>query len=103
MSNFYVIDSTIRKNGKNPVLLFESVQSVVKYLEGMCQRRFGQPRPIFMSECESLGFGADEPTGRSFFDQMEQYFTIGVIRANSTPVKCNIFEAVKSYRENIWF
>lgn len=98
MSKYYVVDSTKKQNGKNPVLLFESADGVVKYLEGMCQRQFGQTRKLYMENAESLGFSVDESTGRAFYDMMEQYFNIGVIRPDSTPVKCNIFEANKFKR-----
>lgn len=93
MSKYYVVDSTKKQGNKNPVLVFESIDGVVKYLEGMCQRHFGKTRAQYMNEAESVGHSADEATGRAFYDQMEQYFNIGVIRGNSTPVKTNIFEA----------
>lgn len=93
MSKFYVVDSTIKKNGKNPVMLFGETYQLIQHLESMCKRRFGQSRKEYMSASESLGFGGDEQTGRSFFEQMEQYFNMGVIRKDSTPMKCNIFEA----------
>ena len=93
MSKYYIVDSTIKQNGKNPVMLFESTQGVIKHLEGMCQRHFKQTRAQYMNHAESVGHSADEPSGRSFYDQMEQYFNIGVVRGDSTPVKCNIFEA----------
>jgi hypothetical protein len=93
MSKYYIIDTTLQKGGKNPVLIFESVPSTVRYLEGMCQRQFGRTRKQHMQHCEDLGFGGDEPTGRAFFEQMEQYFTVGIVRSDSKPIKCNIFEA----------
>jgi pantothenate kinase len=99
MAHYYIIDSTIKNNGKNPVLLFNSIDSVVHHLEAMCQRHFKQDRKTFMNNVESLGFGADEQTGRSFYDQMEQYFNIGVIRKDSTPVKTNIFQAEAFLRD----
>jgi hypothetical protein len=98
MSKYYIIDSTKKQNGKNPVLIFENIQSVVTYLEGMCMRNFGKTRTQYMNEAESIGHSADESTGRAFYDQMEQYFNIGVIRNNSTPVKTNIFEAAAFLR-----
>lgn len=98
MSKYYVVDSTKKQNGKNPVLLFENIDGVVKYLEGMCTRHFGKTRAQYMNEAESVGHSADEATGRAFYDQMEQYFNIGVIRRNSTPVKTNIFEAAAFLR-----
>jgi len=93
MSQYYVVDSTIKKNGKNPVVLFSTTSGVVKYLEGMCLRQFKRTRTEYMTDVETLGHGADERTGRSFYDQMEQYFNIGVIRKDSTPVKTNVFQA----------
>ena len=77
MAHYYIVDSTIKNNGKNPVLLFNSIDSVVHHLEAMCQRHFKQDRKTFMNNVESLGFGADEQTGRAFYDQMEQYFNVG--------------------------
>ena len=93
MSKYYVVDSTINQNGKNPVVIFETIPGVIKHLEGMCQRHFRQSRKEYMIMAESVGHSADEATGRAFYDQMEQYFNIGVIRSGNTPVKTNIFEA----------
>lgn len=98
MSKYYIVDSTKKQGGKNPVLVFENIGGVVQYLEGMCHRHFGKTRAEYMNDAESVGHGADEPTGRSFYDQMEQYFNIGVIRKDSTPVKTNIFEAAAFLR-----
>lgn len=93
MSKYYVVDSTTKKNNKNPVLLFDTIDGVIKYLEGMCKRQFGMSRAEYMNNVESLGHGADEASGRSFYDQMEQYFNIGVIRNGIEPIKTNIFQA----------
>lgn len=98
MAKYYIVDSTTKQNGKNPVLVFETIDGVVKHLETMCARRFQRTRKTYMENAESLGFGADEPTGRVFYEQMEQYFNIGVIRKDSTPVKTNIFEAAAFLR-----
>lgn len=98
MSKYYVVDSTKKQGNKNPVVLFENIDGVVKYLEGMCLRHFKQTRKEYMIMAESVGHSADESTGRAFYDQMEQYFNIGVIRGDSTPVKTNIFEAAAFLR-----
>ena len=95
MSKYYIIDTTIKKNGKNPVLIFESIPETINHLEGMCQRQFKRTRKQHMQHCEDLGFGGDEQTGRAFFEQMEQYFAVGIVRSDSKPIKCNIFEAEK--------
>ena len=98
MSKYYVVDSTKKQGNKNPVTIFESIDGVVKCLEGMCQRKFNMTRKQYMNEAESIGHSADEATGRAFYDQMEQYFNVGVIRNDSTPVKTNIFEAAAFLR-----
>lgn len=95
MSKYYVVDTTVKSGGKNPVVISESTAGVVKQLEGMCQRQFGMTRKQYMDNSESLGFGPDERTGQCFYEQMEQYFNVGVIRSNSVPMKCNIFEAAQ--------
>ena len=99
MAHYYIVDSTIKNNGKNPVLLFNSIDSVVHHLEAMCQRHFKQDRKTFINNVESLGCGADEQTGRAFYDQMKQYFNVVVIRKDSTPVKTNIFQAAAFLRD----
>jgi hypothetical protein len=93
MSKYYIVDSTLKQSGKNPVIIFESIPGVIKYLENMCSRHFGQSRKQYMEHVESVGHSADEETGRSFYDQMEQYFNIGVIRNGKEPIKTNIFQA----------
>lgn len=93
MSKYYIVDTTINRGGKNPVVLFNTTQSLVGYLETMCPRKFNMTRSQYMSEAESLGFGNDEATGKEFFDQMQQYFNMGVIRNDSQPIRCNVFEA----------
>jgi hypothetical protein len=98
MSKYYIVDSTVKQNGKNPVMLFESIPSAIKYMEQMCERQFKLSRADYMNRAESVGHSADEPTGRAFYEMMEQYFNIGVIRKDSSPVKCNIFEADRFIR-----
>jgi len=95
MSKFYIIDTTLAKGGKSPVVLFETTAGLIAYLSVVVQRRFGQTRQQFMQNVTDLGFGEDDSDGRSFFDQMEQYFNIGALRSDSVPIKCNIFDADK--------
>ena len=95
MSKFYIIDTSLSRSGKSPVILFESTSGIISYLSEVVQRRFGQTRQQFMQNVTDLGFGEDDPEGRSFFDQMQQYFNIGALRSDSVPIKCNIFDADK--------
>lgn len=100
MAKYYIVDSTIKTAKKqNPVMIFDSIPSVIRHLEGMCLRQFNLTRKQYMFEVESLGHGADEQTGRAFYDQMEQYFNIGVIRDGKEPVKTNIFQADSFLRD----
>lgn len=95
---FYIVDSTVSKNKQNPVYIFNSVEATLVHLENMCKRKFNMTRVEYMFEASQLGHSDDEPTGRAFFELMEQYFNIGVIRGDSTPIKCNIFEADRFLR-----
>lgn len=95
MAKYYIIDSTKRENKQNPVILFNSTDGVVKYLEDMCLRKFKQTRQQYMQNVESLGFGSDDVGGRNFYEQMSQYFNSGTIRKDSVPIQCNIFDADK--------
>lgn len=95
MSKFYIVDTSLAKGGKSPVVIFETTSGLIKYLSEVVQRRFGQTRQQFMQNVTDLGFGADDVEGRSFFEQMETYFNIGVVRGDSSPMKCNIFDADK--------
>ena len=99
MPTYYIVDSTIKKNKQNPVMIFNNLPALVGYLETMCKRRFNQTRAEYMFHCSELGFGEDDSAGRSFYEQLEQYFDMGIIRKDSIPVKCNIFNALKSYNE----
>jgi hypothetical protein len=94
MSNtYYIIDSTAKQNGKSPVILFNTTAGVITRLEEMCKKKFGKSRKDYMYSVSELGFGEDDGEGQSFFEQMEQYFNMGVIRNDSVPMKCNIFQA----------
>ena len=99
MARYYIIDITKKVGNKNPVVIFDNIPATIEYLGGMCLRQFKMTRGQYMTNTESLGFGGDEQTGRAFYEQMEQYFTIGIIRGDSTPIKCNIFEAVRFHKE----
>jgi len=93
MSNYYVVDDTKQKGGQSPVIMFKTVEGIVKYLEDMCQRKFGKTRQQYMYNCSELGFGDDDARGQAFCEQLEQYFNMGVIRSDSTPIRCNVFQA----------
>lgn len=95
MSNYYIIDTTKRQGGKAPVMVFNTTDGIIKYLEGMCERHLKQTRKQYMFAASEIGHGDDDSLGRGFVEQMEQYFNMGVIRKDSVPVRCNIFQAAQ--------
>lgn len=95
MSKFYIVDTSAAKGGKSPVVMFDTTDGLISYLASVVQRRFGQTRKQYMQSVAELGFGDDDQAGISFFSQMEQYFNMGVIRKDSVPVRCNVFDADK--------
>lgn len=82
----YITDTTI-PSIKN--VTFNTYGDVVKYLEGMCQRSFGQSRKRYMLLLESMGHGEDDSNSVNFVRGMSERFNIGVIREGRT-VKCDI-------------
>jgi hypothetical protein len=93
MATYYIIDSTNRQNGKSAFTVFHTTPTLISHLEGMCKKKFNKTRKQYMNDASALGFGDDDADGQSFFEQMEQYFDMGVIRGDSVPIKCNIFQA----------
>ena len=63
MSKFYIVDTSLAKGGKSPVVIFETTSGLIKYLSEVVQRRFGQTRQQFMQNVTDLGFGADDVSG----------------------------------------
>lgn len=72
---------------------FNTYQEVVKYLEGMSQRAYGQTRKERMYLIEELGGGPDDRDSVSFVRAMANAFEIGVIRNDAghlRQMKCDI-------------
>jgi hypothetical protein len=84
---FYIKDTTI---GNNPIY-FNTINEVVKHLEGSVQRKFRQNRTQYMQNLEDLGHGSDDRNGKTFTESMSQYFDIGVVKPDRL-VRCNIHE-----------
>ncbi|MFN9955513.1 MAG: hypothetical protein ACK55I_20640, partial [bacterium] len=74
MNKFYIVDTTQRKEP----FIFESVQGLVKHLEGTVQRKFGQSRSNYMQNLIDLGHGYDDREGRTFTESMRTIFNIGI-------------------------
>lgn len=89
---YYIVDSTKSSNGQSPCLLFDTVEQVISYLEGMCLRAFKKTRSKLMESAADTGLYFDDSEGRAFYELMLEYFNIGYIVGNS-PARKNIFEA----------
>lgn len=97
---YYVVDTTKTQNGQAPFILFETIDGLVRYLEGMCQRAFHKTRAKLMESAADTGLAEDDQRGRAFYELLTEYFNIGYIKGNS-PTRKHIFEAEynEKYRE----
>ena len=87
---YYVVDTTVNPAREQR---FNSYSEIVRHLEGMCQRAFGEPRKARMVLLESLGHGYDDPDAVNFVRSMAQQFNMGVIRDGVTAgeqMRCDI-------------
>ena len=95
---YYIVDTT-KKNekGESSTYVFKTLPEIINHLEGTCKRYFKQNRKDHMFELENLGYQPDEATGQYFVEHMSEYFNIGVVRSDSTPIRTNIFNAKKFF------
>lgn len=95
---FYIVDTTL---GKTPVY-YNTLNEVVKHLEGTVQRKFKQTRRSYMQNLIDLGYGADDSNGKTFVESLAKYFDIGVVK-QLRHVKCNIHEVAQysNYRKEM--
>lgn len=96
---YYVIDTTL-----NPPVdkRFSTYPRIVKYLEEMCGRSFGQSRKQRMVLLEEIGFGYDDNDSVNFVRSMSEKFNIGVIRDADRPglkMRCDITSIALYQRE----
>ena len=92
---YYVADSTI-----NPpkVQMFETYPEIIRYLEQMSQRHFGQNRKERMILLEEVGHGDDDPQGVNFVRSMADTFNMGVVREHNL-VMCDIVNVALYQKE----
>jgi len=87
---YYVIDTTLTAPRE---MRFNSFPEIVKYLEGMSQRAYGQNRKQRMIMLEELGHGYDDRDSVTFVRTMTNEFEMGVIRNDAglaRHMKCDI-------------
>jgi len=87
---YYLVDTTI----SNSPLFFESLDSVVRHLEGSVKRKFGITRKEYMNNLIDLGYGYDDEHGSTFASSLSEYFNMGVVR-DGRSVRTNIHEATQ--------
>lgn len=89
---YYIFDKTKKNNlDEMPVVVFSKTDSVIKYLDGLCQKLLGKTRAQLMQDAADFGFGEDDPKGKAFFSYMSEYIDMGIVRDDGTPIRCNIF------------
>ena len=100
MQQYYIIDKTLTQDNK-PVY-YNSLNEVVRHLEGSVKRKFRQTRRDYMQNLVELGHPADEATGRIFVNSLYPYFELGVVK-QLRHVKCNIHDVdhYSKYKEEM--
>lgn len=86
---YFIEDTTTRRIGT-----FPTIPDLIKYMEEVCQRKFGKSRKQWMQDMEDLGHVQNENSAQAFVECMAQEFQIGVVRDNNTKVVCDIFKAI---------
>ncbi len=84
---YYVVDTTLQI--PNKIQEFNTYPEIVYYLEGMCQRRYGQTRKERMIVLEEVGHGHDDNQAVNFVRGMAEEFSMGVVREDRY-VRCDI-------------
>lgn len=74
---YYVVDTTVTPPQEQR---FGSYDQIVKYLEQMSMRAFGQNRKQRMIMLEEIGYGYDDSNSVTFVRSMAEKFNIGVLR-----------------------
>ena len=91
--NYYIKDTTINK-----FVYKNSVNEVVKYLEGLCQKIHKKTRKNFMDDMANLGHGYDDDQGVYFTELMRENFEVGVRRKDGSHVRSNILEHARNMK-----
>jgi hypothetical protein len=96
---YYVIDTTLNSAQEKR---FGSYNEIVHYLEGMCQRTFGQTRKQRMLMLEEIGHGYDDIGAVTFVRSMAEKFNMGVLRDGlnlNQKMRCDI-TSVELYQKD---
>lgn len=85
---YYIVDTTQSNEPKS----FDTLQGLVKHLEGTVKRKFRCDRTAYMDNLVSLGYGYDDTEGATFTTSLSEHFNIGIIR-NGKLLRTNVHEA----------
>lgn len=89
---YYLVDPTKKSpKGENSVFAYKTVEEVVSHLETISPNIVGKTRSELMADASDLGFGVDDPEGKTFVSFMAEYINMGVIRKDGAPIRCDIF------------
>ena len=83
---FYVIDKSLNPPEERQ---FNSYQTLVRYLDVMCQRAFKQTKIQRTQLLEECGHGTDDYNSTLFVRSMQEQFDLGVIR-NGRHTPCDV-------------
>lgn len=83
---YYVIDTTVRPS---QTIKFDAYPELVRHLEGMSQRQYGQSRKERMIILEEVGHGYDDNQGVNFVRSMAEVFNMGVLREEGL-MRCDV-------------
>lgn len=85
-SVFYVKDKSLNPPEERT---FNSYQTLVRYLDVMCQRAFRQTKLQRTQLLEECGHGTDDHNSTLFVRSMQERFDIGVIR-DGRRIQCDV-------------
>lgn len=83
---FYTIDTTIKPPQQQQ---FRSYDRLLRYLEGMSLRAYGQGKKERTLLLEEIGYGTDDRNSTLFVRSMQEKFEVGVIR-DGRKTQCDV-------------
>lgn len=96
---FYVVDTTLNPPQEKR---FNSYGDIVRYLEQMSVRAFGQTRKQRMVMLEEIGYGYDDSNSVTFVRSMGEKFNMGILRDGlnkDQKLRCDITSIALFQRE----
>ena len=92
---FYVVDTTVKPS---QIVKVPTYQDLVKHLETMSTRAFGQTRKERMILLEEVGHGEDDRQSVNFVRSMADAFNMGIIREDQL-MRCDVVNVALYQKE----